>query len=319
MKQYYITSNGILSKKDQSLLFKNQDGETELPLADIESLIITGNVTFTKPIITLLAQSKVPVFILSRGGNYITSILPENYLLSGHVKILQAKSYLDINRRMELARSFVLGAARNYYITLKRHQAPRIRINKNDIMSARDIQTLMGIEGNIADEYFESLDSILPEIFKIGKRTRRPPLSYGNSLISFVNSIIYATVSSEIFSTHLDPAISFLHEPSTARTSLALDISEIFKPIFGHSSIISLIRRKELDPDKHFIDNSGIFLNEAGKRKVIGAVDDMLQRTVYSKNLGRYITNKHIIRLELYKLERFLLDGEKYKPYVARR
>ena len=45
--------------------------------------------------------------------------------------------------------------------------------------------------------------------------------------MSFGNSIMYTNVLSEIYKTQLDPTISFLHEPSTKRFSLSLDIAEI--------------------------------------------------------------------------------------------
>ncbi len=227
--------------------------------------MITGNATLTKPAIQLLSRAGIPVFLMTSSGRYISSILPENYLISGKVRIMQFSRFLDPGSRMHLARAFVIGAARNYNVNLRRHGgAPRIRVSFRDVLSATDIPGLMGIEGNIADSYFDSLDTVLPEEFRIGTRSRRPPMSFGNALISFVNSLIYSTVSSEIFCTHLDPTVSFLHEPSTSRTSLALDVAEIFKPILGHSVIVSMIRRKELKPDKHFVSNGGVFLNEAG-------------------------------------------------------
>ncbi|GGM75413.1 CRISPR-associated protein Cas1 [Thermogymnomonas acidicola] len=281
--------------------------------------MITGNATLTKPAIQLLSRAGIPVFLMTSSGRYISSILPENYLISGKVRIMQFSRFLDPGSRMHLARAFVIGAARNYNVNLRRHGAPRIRVSFRDVLSATDIPGLMGIEGNIADSYFDSLDTVLPEEFRIGTRSRRPPMSFGNALISFVNSLIYSTVSSEIFCTHLDPTVSFLHEPSTSRTSLALDVAEIFKPILGHSVIVSMIRRKELKPDKHFVSNGGVFLNEAGRRMVLSRFSEEMEKTVYSKSLARYVSNKHIIRLELYKLERYILEGEPYKPYVARR
>ncbi|PYB67551.1 subtype I-B CRISPR-associated endonuclease Cas1 [Thermoplasma sp. Kam2015] len=319
MRPYYLNSNGILSRKDESLTLKSKDGESEIPLNDVDSIIVLGNITITKPAIQLLSKTSIPVFIMSMSGRYISSILPENYLISGKVRIMQFSKFIDENSRMFLARAFVIGAARNYNITLKRHRANKIKINYQDIISARNIQSLMGVEGNIADSYFDALDTILPDYFKIGIRTRRPPLSFGNALISFINSLIYSTVASEIFCTHLDPTVSFLHEPSSARNSLALDVSEIFKPIFGHSVIISMIKRKEIKPEMHFISDEGVFLNESGRRLVLNRFSEELEKTVYSKALSRYISNKHLIRLELYKLERFIMEGEYYKPYTPRR
>lgn len=63
--------------------------------------------------------------------------------------------------------------------------------------------------------------------FVMSKRVRKPPNNQMNALVSYVNAMVYI---SEIYHIHLNPMISFLHEPNERRYSLALDISEIFKP-----------------------------------------------------------------------------------------
>ncbi|MDL0298323.1 CRISPR-associated endonuclease Cas1, partial [Clostridioides difficile] len=74
-----------------------------------------------------------------------------------------------------------------------------------------------------------------------------PPKDPVNALMSFGNSIMYTNVLSEIYKTQLDPTISFLHEPSTKRFSLSLDIAEIFKPIIIDTIIFSLINNKRIN------------------------------------------------------------------------
>ena len=51
-----------------------------------------------------------------------------------------------------------------------------------------------------------------------------PPNASINSLISYVNTIIYTRCLSEIYKTQINPTISYLHEPSERRFSLCLDI-----------------------------------------------------------------------------------------------
>ena len=62
-------------------------------------------------------------------------------------------------------------------------------------------------------------------------RSKRPPQNRLNALISFLNSLCYVTTLAQIYKTHLDPRIGFLHETNFRRFSLNLDIAEIFKPI----------------------------------------------------------------------------------------
>lgn len=89
----------------------------------------------------------------------------------------------------------------------------------------------MAVEGNAREIYYSAFDIIVDnEDFAFAKRTRRPPQNRLNALISFGNSLLYVTVLGEIYRTHLDPRIGFLHATNFRRFSLNLDVAEIFKP-----------------------------------------------------------------------------------------
>ncbi len=318
MRPYYIVSGGHLVKKDNSLAFIKENAEEEIPVESVDSVIIYGNTTISTPVIELLSQKGIPVFLHSYYGRYFSSILPENYLQGGQVTVLQAKTYLDPQRRMELARSFVKGAGNNFNKILTKYRAGKIIIPTESIENSGSVTELMGIEGNIAQSYFEAIDTILPEKFRIVRRVRRPPNNFGNALISFLNSLVYSITASEIFSTHLNPEISFLHEPGVRRTSLSLDVSEIFKPLLSHSVAISLIKTRQITQDS-FKTEHGILLTEIAKKKVLEAFDRKLMDTYYVSSLKRNVSNKHLIRLELYKLEKAILGEIEYKPFKPRR
>ena len=88
----------------------------------------------------------------------------------------------------------------------------------------------MGIEGRIRNIYYKSYNLFLKDGFHMNGREKRPPNNPINALISFGNSLMYTAVLGQIYRTQLDPSISYLHEPSTRRFSLSLDLAEIFKP-----------------------------------------------------------------------------------------
>lgn len=83
-----------------------------------------------------------------------------------------------------------------------------------------------------------------------------------NTLISFGKSLLYTTVLSEIYKTHLDPTIAYLHTTNNRRFTLNLDIAEIFKPIIVDRLIFTLINRRKIKPsDLHQI-TGGISMKE---------------------------------------------------------
>lgn len=72
-----------------------------------------------------------------------------------------------------------------------------------------------------------------------------------NSLILFGNSLLYATILTEIYHTQLTPTVSYLHEPGERRYSLSLDISGVFKPVIVDRVIFNLVNNRTIKPE-HF-------------------------------------------------------------------
>ncbi len=314
---YYLIKSGTLSKSSGSLALKNEVESVNLPIEDINMLAIFGNVTLTTPAISLLAEMKIPVILFSERGYYISSIFPDNYLESGYVLKKQVEHSIDFSKRLFLAKQFVLGAAKNMGKVISRFQAGKLQVQKSRIENSLSIEELMGIEGNIHIAYLSILDGKLPEKFKINGRSRRPPANPINAMMSYLYSVLYGTVTSEILRTHLSPSISYLHEPSDRRSSLSLDVSEIFRPIICDRVIMKLVNLKMIN-ESDFITDNGVYLSQTGKRKILEAFDEKMRETVFVKSLGRNVSMRRLIRLELYKLEKHVIGDGVYKPYISR-
>jgi len=314
---YYLIKSGTLSKSEGSLVLKNESEKIAIPLETVDTVLMYGNITITSPALKLMSDHNIPAFLYSENGWYITSIYPETYLQSGYFVSKQASFFLDADKRLELARRIVLGATKNMAKVCLRAKMGKLQYSATSIKNAKDVRELMGLEGNVHINYLSLMDSKLPAKFKVQARTRRPPTNFTNSIMSYLYSVLYGITAAEIFSTHLHPALSFLHEPSERRSSLSLDVSEIFRPIFCDRVILKLINLKMIN-ENDFISNDGVFLNQIGKRKVLQAFDEKLNETTYSPSLKRKVSNRHLIRLELYKIEKHILNEKEYKPYLSR-
>lgn len=123
---------------------------------------------------------------------------------------------------------------------------------------------------------------------------------------------------SEIYKTYLDPRIGYLHSTNFRRFSLNLDIAEIFKPIIVDRLIFSLVNKKMLTK-KHFEKlTDGILLSEEGRKVFISELDKKMQTTVQHRHLGKSVSYRRLIRLELYKLQKHLLGEKPYESYTAK-
>lgn len=130
----------------------------------------------------------------------------------------------------------------------------------------------------------------------INKRVKRPPDNPMNALISFGNTLLYTKTISQIYNTHLEQSISFLHEPSEGRFSLCLDLSEVFKPAIVFKTIFDLVNNRKINIEKHFEEKLNYsLLNENGKKIFIEAFEDRLNQTFEHPKLNRKITYKQAI------------------------
>lgn len=174
----------------------------------------------------------------------------------------------------------------------------------------------MNVEGRIRAEYYLKFDEILPEEFKMEGRSRQPPKNMINSLISFGNSMMYSTVLTEIYNTQLNPTISYLHEPLERRFSLALDLSEIFKPLFVDRLIFYLVNKRMITEKDFDNDLNCCLLNDNGRNIFIKEYNKKLEKTIKHKDLNKKVSYKRLIRLEAYKLKKHILEVKKYDPFV---
>jgi len=128
---------------------------------------------------------------------------------------------------------------------------------------------------------------------------------------------MYTAVLREIYLTQLDPTLSYLHEPSSRRFALALDIAEIFKPLVVDRMLFSLINKRELTGADVADDHGIVYLNDQGRRRVVAEFDQRLEQTVHHRRLGRRVSYRTLIRLECYKLIRHLVGQEPYQAIRA--
>lgn len=134
-------------------------------------------------------------------------------------------------------------------------------------------------------------------------------------LISFVNSLIYSKVLSEIYKTQLNPTISYLHEPGVRRFSLCLDISEVFKPLIGDRLIFSLLNRRQITEDSFTKELNFLHLKKESSRLIAQELEKSLKKTIMHKELGRQVSYQYLMRLEAYKLIKHLIGEKQYEGF----
>uniref|UniRef100_A0A7C4U7G1 CRISPR-associated endonuclease Cas1 n=1 Tax=candidate division WOR-3 bacterium TaxID=2052148 RepID=A0A7C4U7G1_UNCW3 len=323
----YIFSDGEIKRKENTLYFETDDGKKYIPVENTSEILIFGEVTINKRLLEFLTESEIIMHFFNHYGYYVGTYYPREHLNSGYMILKQAEHYLDNEKRLTLAKKFVYGAVENikkvlnYYANRGKPLNEFIeKINKisTSIEKCSDTEELMAIEGNIREQYYYAFDHILDnEHFIFESRSKRPPKNRLNALISFANSLIYTVCLSEIYHTHLDPRIGFLHSTNMRRFTLNLDVAEIFKPIIGDRVIFTVVN-KDIIRKEHFEQKlDGIVLNDKGKQIFVREMDERLRTTIQHKKLGRNVSYRHLILLELYKIQKHLIGEEEYEPFIS--
>lgn len=326
-RNIYIFNDGTLKRKDNTVAFESELGRKILPIEDISEIFIFGQVDLNKAFLDFMSQKEIILHFFNYYGYYTGSFYPREHLNSGYMILKQTEHYMDIEKRLNIASRIVDGSSKNILNVIKYYMGRgkelgtvQSSINSliDRIKECKDTNELMAIEGNIREAYYKAFDIIIEnKDFRFGQRTKRPPKNHLNSLISFGNSMLYTLVLAETYKTHLDPRIGFLHTTNFRRFTLNLDIAEIFKPIIVDRIIFTLINKNMINKDDFEKDLEGILLKENARKRFVEEFDKRLGTTIKHKQLGRDVSYRRLIRMELYKLEKHLIGEEEYTPFIS--
>ncbi len=328
-KTYYLFNPGRLQRQDNTLKFTpyDEDGNEQkprfLPVENVQELYCFGNLESNSALYNFLGKEQIPIHFFDYYENYTGSFMPRENLISGRMLISQVRFQQNKKKRLDLAQRILTGAAFNmvknlkYYNTRGKDLVFIITSIENlaaRIVETKNIDELMGVEGNIRKNYYEAFDLIIND-FDMQGRSYRPPLNEINALISFGNMMCYSQCLRTIHQTQLNPTISFLHEPGTRRFSLSLDLAEVFKPLLVDRVIFKVLNKKMIQPCDFEEKLNRILLRVNGKKAFVQAFEDRLTETINHRTLNRSVSYKHLIKLECYKLQKHILEIEEYKPF----
>lgn len=326
MKQsFYIYNNGDLKRKDNTLRFTSYEGEKrDIPIERISDIYVMSEMSFNTTFLNYISKYGIPIHFFNYYNFYTGSFYPKESNLAGQLLVSQVQHYTEYDKRLLLARKFIQAAADNIYRNLRYYNGRDKDVSEymKDIDSLRaglldvkSVQEIMRIEGNIRKRYYSAWSIIINQEIEFDKRVMHPPDNMINSLISFVNSLIYTRTLSEIYHTQLNPTISYLHEPGVRRYSFCLDISEVFKPLIGDRLIFSLLNRKQITENSFTKELNYLHLKKEASQLIVSEFENRMKQTIMHRELGRQVSYQYLIRLEVYKLIKHLIGEKEYEGF----
>lgn len=206
----YVTTPGSYIHLDNETLRVELEKETRLrvPLHHLAAVVCFGHVNVSAPLMHHLADSGIALVLLDAHGRFKARLEGP---VSGNVLLRQAQYRLAADPAFALgvARNCIAGKLRNCRQVLLRG-AREAKVAEDQALLKRgaadlaaalralplapDADTLRGVEGEAARQYFAALNSLIRPAsraaFRMDGRSRRPPRDKINALLSFVYSLL---------------------------------------------------------------------------------------------------------------------------------
>lgn len=335
----YVTTPESYIHLDNETLRVEVEKETRLrvPLHHLSAVVCFGHISVSLPLMHKLADSGISLVLLDTHGRFKARLEGP---VSGNVLLRQAQHRLagDPAFALNVARNCIAGKLRNCRQVLLRgareakaeedaailtRGAADLAAALRALPAAGDADTLRGVEGEAARQYFAALNALIRapvrESFRMDGRSRRPPRDRINALLSFVYSLLMNDCRSAVEACGLDPQIGFLHVVRPGRAALALDLMEEFRA-FADRLVLSLINRGQIGASDFVEREGGAVLLEGDARKtVLVAYQERKQENLTHPLLSETVPFGLLPHLQARLLARTLRgDTAEYLPYLVR-
>ncbi|MEZ4633356.1 MAG: CRISPR-associated endonuclease Cas1 [Deinococcales bacterium] len=324
MGSMYIFEPDVYISKDGGELKVSRRAGRELlkskPLMHVSEVVVFGNAVVTPSALYGLVEQGSSVHYLTRGGTYFAQVSPlenKNVL----VRLEQYQAHLNPEKKLSLAKSFVLGKITNAATFAKRSDADvsDMLSLKKSIENCQDLEVLRGLEGNAARIYFALIKDKFPSQFAPECRSKRPPRDIANSLLSLAYTFLSKECQTAVRIAGLDPYIGFLHEVKYGKPALALDLMEEFRSIIADSVVLSLFNRNMVTESDFETSEGFPKCTEEGFKQFLRAWEERLNQTVRHPLLKQKLDYRQIMTAQARILGKYLMgELEAYIPFTVR-
>lgn len=316
----HITQDGAYIGKDGKQLKlrqRTEGAERRWPVRQVKALVLHGFAQISTQALRFCGEQSVSVHWLTTGGRYVGSYCPARAAVQR--KIRQYQALTDIGTTLSLSRKLVEARIAGQLAALRRGtrgkhtRSPQasaaikaLRDTIPNVRAAERRETLLGLEGQAAARYFQTLPELVKsQPMKPQGRSRRPPKDRFNALLSFGYALLLADVTAAIMTVGLEPALGFYHQPRSAAPPLALDLMELFRVPIVDLAVIAAVNRNTFHPEQDFVRaGQQVWLSDDGRRKLLTVYERRKADTWFHPGTAYSLTYARHIELEVRLLEK---------------
>jgi CRISPR-associated endonuclease Cas1/CRISPR-associated protein Cas4 len=329
---HLCTPGSRVGLESRRLVIRDLEGDKSVRrLKDVSHVNLYGGVQITTQAVQRLLYSGIPIGYFSSGGWFYGLAAP-----IGHSAVeLRRRQYarsVDANWSLRLACDLVRNKIRNARTLLRRncrerpeHALARLRELADQATSATATESLLGIEGLAAREYFGAFNGMLRRVasdelaFDFRGRNRRPPRDPVNAMLSLAYALLTRHLTAACAITGLDPHVGFFHADRPGRPSLALDLMEPFRPLIADSAVITAVNNGEVQPSDFVTVGDSTAFTSSGRKRFIGGFERRLDVEVRHPVFGYRMTYRRILEVQTRLLARHVFgELDRYPPFETR-
>ena len=343
----YLNTQGCrVGCRDEVLVVKDKETVLdEVRMRDVSHVALFGNIQVSTQAIQALCELEVPVTYFSMGG-WFYGITRGHALKNIFLRVEQFRLAGDAPTCLALARQFVHGKIRNQRTLLMRnHLEPpeaavlKLKRASEDALAADSLETLLGIEGAAATQYFQHFNGMIKiadELtatgegappgaaqlafnFNFASRNRRPPTDPVNALLSLAYSVLSKDCALAALAVGFDPYLGFYHQPRFGRPALALDLMEEFRPLVAESAVLSCINNRIITEKDFVRAGEAVNLAPAGRKRFFQAYEQRMSSLITHPLFDYKVSYRRALELQARLLAK-TLTGEiaDYVPILTR-
>ncbi|MCY4648303.1 MAG: type I-MYXAN CRISPR-associated endonuclease Cas1 [Gammaproteobacteria bacterium] len=289
---------------------------TDLPIAQVHSVVLHGNVQLTSQAIRLCVQRGVGVHWLTGSGRYLGSLAAS--VGNPTRRIRQYEALLDADTRLRLVLALVSARIWNQYRYLLRASRGKKQLRANVQPFLRELRTathrlnrqsnldsIRGIEGAAGRAYHGGLRKLIqPPDFASQRRTRQPAQDPFNALLNYSYSLLLARIANAVLACGIDPHLGFYHTDRSAAPPLTLDLMELFRVPLCDMSILGAINRRTWRLSDFDCSDLGVRLSRHVRTQVIELFERRLDATWKHPATRHSLPYRKVIELEVQLLEK---------------
>lgn len=283
---YILSDDAYLALDGETVrIMYSDDTNKTVPLHMLESMVSFSYKGASPALLGECVKRGIQISFYSPQGRYLASV---SNTTKGNVYLRRDQYRIadDSARSLHIAKNFIYGKLYNEkYVLLRCARDHSLRVDSDalkaaadnisrymkDVEHTEDIDSLRGIEGNAAAEYFGVFNEMIlqnEKEFHFSGRSRRPPTDRTNALLSLSYSLLANDCAAALSGVGLDPYVGFLHVDRPGRKSLALDLEEELRSPYADRFTLTLINNRAITPNDFIMqENGAVLLSEDGRKK----------------------------------------------------